>query len=184
MAGADVANYNGAKTITVVDADTFTYTVSNSGATPATGTITATGADQAVYNDTTLTDDTELTIPVSASTHWVVDFDLFYSNTDDTTDGMSVSVTAPSGSVGYFTTKSPDLVAIPAIALGTGVALGSDTLDATIKRRHVQAIVDVGATAGNITLQFAQTTGASATQAVIYAGSRVSATQEFTTLVV
>lgn len=41
IAGANEAAYNGAYTITVVDADTFTYTVAGSPATPATGTITA-----------------------------------------------------------------------------------------------------------------------------------------------
>lgn len=39
--GANQADYNGAKTITVTGASTFTYTVANSPATPATGTITA-----------------------------------------------------------------------------------------------------------------------------------------------
>jgi len=39
--GADQSEYNGDFTITVVDADTFTYTVSGSPATPATGTIVA-----------------------------------------------------------------------------------------------------------------------------------------------
>lgn len=39
--GANEPDYNGAKKITVVDADTYTYAVSNSPASPATGTITA-----------------------------------------------------------------------------------------------------------------------------------------------
>lgn len=40
IAGAAQSAYNGSVTITVVDANTFTYTVSGSPATPATGTIT------------------------------------------------------------------------------------------------------------------------------------------------
>ena len=40
--GADQAEYTGAHTITVVDANTYTYTVSGSPATPATGTVTTT----------------------------------------------------------------------------------------------------------------------------------------------
>ena len=43
IAGAVQVDYNGTFTITVVDANTFTYTVANAPATPATGTITATG---------------------------------------------------------------------------------------------------------------------------------------------
>ena len=39
--GADQAEYNGDFTVTVTNADTFTYTVSGSPATPATGTIVA-----------------------------------------------------------------------------------------------------------------------------------------------
>ncbi len=39
--GADQSEYNGDFTVTVVDADTFTYTVSGSPATPARGTIVA-----------------------------------------------------------------------------------------------------------------------------------------------
>lgn len=42
IAGATPSGYNGAVVITVVDADTFTYTVSSSLSTPPTGTITAT----------------------------------------------------------------------------------------------------------------------------------------------
>jgi len=41
--GADQNEYNGVQTITVVDANTFTYTVSGTPATPATGTIVTTG---------------------------------------------------------------------------------------------------------------------------------------------
>lgn len=40
--GADQSEYNGVKTITVVDTDTYTYTVSGTPATPATGSVTST----------------------------------------------------------------------------------------------------------------------------------------------
>jgi len=43
IAGATQTDYNGTYTITVTGATTFTYTVANSPATPATGTITAVG---------------------------------------------------------------------------------------------------------------------------------------------
>jgi uncharacterized phosphosugar-binding protein len=184
IAGAAVANYNGAKVITVTSADVFTYTVADSGATPATGTITATGADQSVYNSTTLTNDAQLTAAIGAGESWEYEFDVFYKNTDDTTDGMSVSVTAPSGATGYFYVLSPALVAVKAIALGTGVALGSGTFDNTVQVRTVKAIVHNGATAGSVTLQFAQTGAASATQATVMAGSILKASQLFSTLVV
>jgi hypothetical protein len=41
--GATQSEYNGYQTITIVDANTFTFTVTGSPATPATGTITARG---------------------------------------------------------------------------------------------------------------------------------------------
>lgn len=50
IVGADQSEYNGAKTITVVDANSYTYTVSGSPTTPATGTITATAV---IMNDLT-----------------------------------------------------------------------------------------------------------------------------------
>lgn len=42
VAGADQAEYNGSYAVTVIDADTFSYEVSGSPVTPATGPITAT----------------------------------------------------------------------------------------------------------------------------------------------
>jgi hypothetical protein len=45
IAGATQADYNVTATITVVDAVTFTYTVANSPATPATGSPTVTAGD-------------------------------------------------------------------------------------------------------------------------------------------
>lgn len=54
ITGAVPSGYNGVKTITVIDANTFTYTVSSGSASPATGTITAwnqfTGANDATAN--------------------------------------------------------------------------------------------------------------------------------------
>ena len=48
VAGATPSEYNGAKSITVTDADTFTYTVVSGLTTPATGTITATYSESNV----------------------------------------------------------------------------------------------------------------------------------------
>lgn len=46
IAGAAQADYNGTKTVTVTDSTHFTYTVSGSPTTPATGTITARGGSK------------------------------------------------------------------------------------------------------------------------------------------
>lgn len=57
IAGATQTDYNGSYIITVTGATTFTYTVANSPATPATGTITSTAyylRDYAVNNSTML----------------------------------------------------------------------------------------------------------------------------------
>jgi hypothetical protein len=47
-AGAGEAEYNGDQTITVVDADTYTFAVSGTPATPATGDITASAVTQSL----------------------------------------------------------------------------------------------------------------------------------------
>lgn len=49
IAGATPAGYNGTFNITKVDANTFTYPVSSSLSTPATGTITATGTTETYF---------------------------------------------------------------------------------------------------------------------------------------
>lgn len=57
IAGASQSDYNGTFVITVTDTDEFTYTVSGSPATPATGTITSTAfylRDYAIANSTML----------------------------------------------------------------------------------------------------------------------------------
>lgn len=49
MAGATPSDYNGIKQITYVDANTFTFDVTGSPTTPATGTITATGYTESYF---------------------------------------------------------------------------------------------------------------------------------------
>lgn len=49
IAGADQTDYNVTATITVVDADTFTFTVSNSPVTPATGNLSVSDTNQSVH---------------------------------------------------------------------------------------------------------------------------------------
>lgn len=65
IAGATQPAYNGAKVVTVTGVDTFTYTVSGSPTTPATGTKTAT---EAVKSVTTITR-TTTTATVTCATH-------------------------------------------------------------------------------------------------------------------
>lgn len=183
-AGANQAGYNIAAAITVVDADSYTFAVDPGTVSPATGTVTATGADQAVSDSTTIVADTQLFAPIGAGESWEYEWVLVYSNTDDTTDSMDIKVAAPSGATGYYWTLSPEVKATPAIALGTEVTVAANSLDATKQVRTVKAIVHNGATAGNVALGFAQTTGAGATQAAIYAGSVLKASQLFGSLVV
>lgn len=182
IAGATVANYNGSYVITVTSNDVFTYTVADSGATPATGTITATGADQAVFNSDTLVSDTQLAQAVAANESYEIDFNLFYSNTDDTTSGLKLSVTAPAGAKGYFMVVSDQIAATPAVAFAGTVTL-SNSLDATVQNRKVRVVVHNGATAGTVQLKFAQSAAAPATQSIIYAGSYVKVEQLYPSVV-
>ncbi len=59
IAGATQTDYNGTYTITSTGADTYTYTVANSPATPATGTITSTTPGEAGSGTITATPYTE-----------------------------------------------------------------------------------------------------------------------------
>lgn len=55
IAGADQAEYNGAHTISLIDPNTFSYAVSGTPATPATGTITASPVNRDSEGETVLT---------------------------------------------------------------------------------------------------------------------------------
>lgn len=69
FAGADQAAYNVAAVITVTDPDHYTYTVSGSPTTPATGTITASsGVSQTVANENTAPTGVTFSSPSSSST--------------------------------------------------------------------------------------------------------------------
>ena len=68
IAGADQADYNGLHTITVTDANTFTFPVANSPATPATGTITmSSGVPLTVADESTAPSGVTFTNPSSES---------------------------------------------------------------------------------------------------------------------
>jgi len=181
-AGAAQAGYNIAAVITVVDADSYTFTVAGGTVSPATGTITATGADQAVFNSDTLASDTQLTLSVAANEVYLADFTLFYSNTDDTGSGIKATIAAPTGAKGYFWVVSDFVAATPAVAFGTTVTL-SNSLNATVQVRKFRAFIKNGSTAGSLLFKFAQSTAAPATEVAVYAGSYINATQQYDSVV-
>lgn len=56
IAGANQQEYNGTFNITVIDVNTFSYTITGSPTTPATGTITATGYTETFFDGSYYTD--------------------------------------------------------------------------------------------------------------------------------
>ena len=116
ISGADQPDYNGIFNITVVDANTFAYTVPASAATPATGTISAQGAAifrMVLSNPCTAnvtiglssSDPTEgmATVPsvVFTPSNWNVIQTVTVTGVDDFTADGAVSysvITAPAGS--------------------------------------------------------------------------------------
>lgn len=139
--------------------------------------------DQTV-NGTTFTDDNELQFVAHANTTWALHFDLFTSADDvvGNNDRWISKIKAPSsatvtarvfaiindGNGGTATT-----VALLGTSFGWG-APGSVTNPAYAWIR-MQVLVQMGSDSGQVGLQFAEVANASATGAVVYAGSTLSA---------
>ena len=99
ISGAGQPEYNGTFTITVLDANTFTYTVAGTPATPATGaTITATLAPASPATGTTLTANGAPASPATGSPLTATDFPA-----SPATGTMTVAGSAPSPATGTVT---------------------------------------------------------------------------------
>jgi hypothetical protein len=114
-------------------------------------------SNEAVSDSTTLQNDDELVLPVEANSQYILRLYLRY--TAPTTSGVKTGWAVPSGAtmawaaIGSFT-----------LAFGTAGALSlteaqtghSGTATATDRIDHYIGLVNVGATAGNVQLQWAQ----------------------------
>lgn len=129
---------------------------------------------------TTVADDPDLVLPVVANASYIIEFYIRYGAI--TAGGFKTAWTVPSG----VTTSSKDVHGPGSSAADTNadnisvrmgnhsyanqVSYGTRNNNASVLHAHEYAIVTTGATAGNVTLQWAQTTS-SGTGTIVYAGS-------------
>lgn len=117
-------------------------------------------ADETTTNDVTLTDDSELLFAILANEVWFVEVDLFIDSSS--TPDFKACIAGPTGATGRFmyihaggTPNHQDI--------GTGVALISTGWPNEMK---LVCVVENGANAGNISVQWAQNTSNGATTGV------------------
>ena len=127
------------------------------------GTITKRKtADESVTSSTTLQDDDHLTFAIAANEEWVAEF---YADVGAalSTTGFKVTVTAPSGATGNITafqignTAGGTAFQKRTATFGTTLDFGLGMFN-TDAEFHIRLWVLNGATPGNVTLQFAQST--------------------------
>lgn len=134
-------------------------------------------SDQSVTSSTTQTNITDLTVPVAASTNYAIRAVIFYSGS--TTGDINLGWTVPTGSSFKVTpdgfasgatgnTNSIYRGVLTTSAFGALAAQGAGVGSALTA--HLEGILAVNTTAGNLQLQYAQGTS-DATSTVIYSGS-------------
>ena len=137
-------------------------------------------ADESVVSSTTLQDDDHLTFPVAANEEWIVTFYLDAANNLNTT-GITLSTTFPAGGTGSTRAIATGQANPLSAKFGNNSAdpLNYATAD-TIGQTHAAITIHCwilnGATPGNYTLQFAQSTS-SATAVTLRKGSYMLATR-------
>jgi hypothetical protein len=122
-------------------------------------------ADTQISSNTTVSDDPHLTIAVAANTVYELTGVLFISSTVTTGD-FKMDINGPSGVAGNWTvigpstgsTTDPDTVRTIATAIGTGTRSYGIPTTGTIYGLELKGMVETSATAGNITVQWAQAT--------------------------
>jgi len=129
--------------------------------------------DEPLTTSTTLQDDNELTFNALANEVWTVEFTL--QATSNTTADYKFAVTAPAGSTCYVGANNIE-GAQTKTQKACGVSTGNMSSVNNTDNYKVIATVNVGATAGPITLQWAQNTASGTT--TVHAGSFLKATEE------
>ena len=119
-------------------------------------------ADESVTSSTTLQDDNHLVWAASANKNYVFRYFIPYTIASGT--GIKINITAPSGATGSFATLVASGGAAYAAASAQSTAIGTTLdipgLNVSTGATHlvVEGYIDVSSTAGNVTLQFAQST--------------------------
>ena len=120
--------------------------------------------NEVVNGSTTYQDDDELFIPVLANERWVIDAHILVDS--GTTPDMKFKWTVPSGTV--INWERVHLGGAPLLAAGERVESGAGV--GTVRLLEYRLIVNVGSTAGNIQLQWAQNVS-DASNTTVFAGS-------------
>ena len=135
-------------------------------------------ADQSVTSNTTVANDTHLKFAVAASETYIFNIWLYIYAADATPD-IKLTCTGPSGSTVLWSpgqaTYLPDATPTVGTVQASGVT-ASYFVDANLRPLVLQGTILNSATAGDLTLQWAQNTS-SATATTIKAGSYIIATK-------
>lgn len=118
-----------------------------------TKVVRKTAETQAVNNSTTLVDDDALLFAIAANEVCVADFHLDISG--NVAAGFKAAITIPAGATLKF---QAEILAAAAIGVVGSTTTGGTAIGATaaIIQAHLHVCVVNGATAGNVTLQWAQ----------------------------
>lgn len=144
---------------------------------PATGGIIGKfirkANDETVNNSDTLQDDDELILPVAANEKWVFEIVIFM--TSGTTPDIKFALTVPSGATADWTLV-PHITTASAISDSFRGGAGTAHSSSGQSNRMVvgKGEIEVGATPGNVVLQWAQNT-ANASDTKVQSGSYIQA---------
>lgn len=116
-------------------------------------------ADETVNNSTTLQDDDSLLFAIAANEIWVAEFNVFALG--DATADIKFAVTTPAGATlmtaAFQPSNTTTAINSSVLVTASGTNLGGPGANANGMLYRVVVSVANGATAGNVTLQWAQT---------------------------
>lgn len=114
-------------------------------------------ADESVTSSTTLQNDNELVAALEANTNYMFEVVIFWSQTSTSTQDIKVAFTVPaSASLTWAWVQDSDGNAKTPATTASGTAVAQNTTDTDGMWIRISGSVRVGATAGNLTLQWAQ----------------------------
>ena len=141
-----VLNFTGSPIACAVLDGVATITVGSGGA--LTSVFVQKSANQSVVNSAVLVNDADLVLAIGANEAWCVRFWLLYDA--HATPDIKFGLTVPAGAVGRWsiTPGAEHAFTETQMLAGAGLGVGQSA--------HLEAVVETGATAGLVRLQFAQ----------------------------
>ena len=165
--GVDFEGYNGSAWVSLTSGG------GGGGGGGAAGSVVSVikSADETVNNSAALQNDNHLTFAVDANDEWT--FRFVVQAQSGVTPGLQFAVTAPSGAtcdISFIDAEGAVTSSNVACGVSSGLLAGNGVTDVY----EITGSVRNGATAGNVTLQWAQQT-ADASNTTVYAGSYLNA---------